>query len=75
MCIGGGGKAPKPQPAIEPMKNVEAATNEAGDAMSRKLALRRGMMSLYTRYNDGSAAASGSGQAAAVAAKSDKLGG
>lgn len=70
MCMGGG-KAPKTQPPVEPMKNADTATGAAADSTRRQQALRSGLAGTFTRYNsDAAAAPSGT-----VAAKADKLGG
>ncbi len=46
-------KAPAPQ---EPMKNAAARSAEASDAAARLAALRRGLLSTFTRFGDTGAA-------------------
>ena len=73
MCSSSSSKMKK-QPAEEPLKNVDADMARAGSDASRQQALRRGLASTWTRYTSAQGQAAG-GDTAAIAAKSDTLGG
>jgi hypothetical protein len=64
-------KAPKPVPVPEPLKNAPDAVAEAADSTARQQAMRRGLMSTWTRLNAGEGSAPG----ASMTGQATKLGG
>lgn len=73
MCMGGS-KAPKATPPPEPLKNTDAAMANASADAARQQSMRRGLASVWTRYQTPGANA-GSTPDNSIAAKADKLGG
>lgn len=51
MCTGSAPKAPKPAPLAEPMKEATATMSEASTDAARQQAMRRGLASVWTRFN------------------------
>lgn len=70
MCFGAP-SAPKPPPPAEPLKQVDQATSQSRDEMTRRMALARGLQSTWTRglLNGGQSSAN------AAAPKASNLGG
>lgn len=64
-------KAPKASPPQEPLKNIDATMSGASNDAAIAQARRRGLASVWTRYNNPAAAS----PSAPASDKSDKLGG
>lgn len=77
MCFGGSPKAPQPQPATEPLKDIDSTMTNASSSAAAEQARRRGFASVWTRYQktDPTGAEAGPSAPGATTPKADKLGG